>query len=158
MNKFKVFYDDQPDDGVNRLSSIIEKVGIQVIRLDGGDGFGLGVAERNRDPIAALGHIHGEKERLVAGHKAVVERIRPATLEGGRLGTEVKAVAGSGGINRRRRHRHITGRGLAAEVELERRGRRRSGRSGGSGGSGGSRRGVSGRGGGQAECKSGETG
>jgi len=39
MNKFKVFYDDQPDDGVNRLSSIIEKFGIQVIRLDGGDGF-----------------------------------------------------------------------------------------------------------------------
>ena len=39
MNKFKVYYDDQPNDGVDRLSSIIEKFGIQVFRLEGGDGF-----------------------------------------------------------------------------------------------------------------------
>jgi hypothetical protein len=39
MSKFKVFYDDQPDNGVDRLASLIEKFGIKVERLEGGDGF-----------------------------------------------------------------------------------------------------------------------
>jgi hypothetical protein len=38
--KFKIHYDDQPTDGVDRLSSILKsEFGITVTQLDGGDGF-----------------------------------------------------------------------------------------------------------------------
>jgi hypothetical protein len=38
--KFKIHYDDQPNDGVDRLASILKKeFGITVTQLDGGDGF-----------------------------------------------------------------------------------------------------------------------
>lgn len=38
--KFKVYYDDQPNDGVDRLTSILKsQFKIVVNQLDGGDGF-----------------------------------------------------------------------------------------------------------------------
>jgi hypothetical protein len=38
--KFKVYYDDQPNDGVDRLASILKsQFEIVVNQLDGGDGF-----------------------------------------------------------------------------------------------------------------------
>ena len=38
--KFKIHYDDQPNDGVDRLASILKKeFGITVNQLDGGDGY-----------------------------------------------------------------------------------------------------------------------
>ncbi len=38
-DKFKIWYDDQPNDVVNKISSCLKKFGLTIDELDGGDGF-----------------------------------------------------------------------------------------------------------------------
>ena len=59
--KFRVFYDDQPYDGVNRLASIIEDFGIQVENLDGGDGFEEFEITCNKGPVEFMNWTLGGK-------------------------------------------------------------------------------------------------
>jgi hypothetical protein len=37
--RFKIWYDDQPNDVVDRISSQLNSFGLVVVELDGGDGF-----------------------------------------------------------------------------------------------------------------------
>ena len=37
--KFKIWYDDQPNDVVDKIASQLKSYGLEVIELDGGDGF-----------------------------------------------------------------------------------------------------------------------
>jgi hypothetical protein len=37
--KFKIWYDDQPNDVVDRIESQLESYGLKIVELDGGDGF-----------------------------------------------------------------------------------------------------------------------
>jgi hypothetical protein len=37
--KFKIYYDDQPNEVVDRISSILKNFNINVEDLNGGDGF-----------------------------------------------------------------------------------------------------------------------
>jgi hypothetical protein len=39
MNKFKVYHDDQPDEIVDRIAGALSEFGIEIKRIDGGDGF-----------------------------------------------------------------------------------------------------------------------
>lgn len=37
--KFKIWYDDEPNDVVDRIGSQLESYGLKIVELDGGDGF-----------------------------------------------------------------------------------------------------------------------
>jgi hypothetical protein len=37
--KFKIWYDDQPNDVVDKIASQLKSYGLEVIELHGGDGF-----------------------------------------------------------------------------------------------------------------------
>ncbi len=37
--KFKIWYDDQPNDVVDKIASQLKSFGLEVIELDGGAGF-----------------------------------------------------------------------------------------------------------------------
>jgi hypothetical protein len=37
--KFKIWYDDQPNDVVDRIASQLKSYGLEIVELDGGDGF-----------------------------------------------------------------------------------------------------------------------
>lgn len=37
--KFKIYYDDQPNEVVDKLASQLQSFGLEIIELDGGDGF-----------------------------------------------------------------------------------------------------------------------
>lgn len=39
MATFKIWYDDQPDDIVNKINSALQEFGLTIQELDGGDGF-----------------------------------------------------------------------------------------------------------------------
>ena len=38
-NKFKIWYDDQPNEVVDKLATQLQSFGLEIIELDGGDGF-----------------------------------------------------------------------------------------------------------------------
>lgn len=38
-NKFKIWYDDQPNEVVDKLATQMKSFGLEIIELDGGDGF-----------------------------------------------------------------------------------------------------------------------
>ena len=37
--KFQIYHDDQPNDVVDKIASKLKSYGLEVIELDGGDGF-----------------------------------------------------------------------------------------------------------------------
>ena len=37
--KFKIWYDDQPNDVVDKIASQLGSFGLEIIELEGGDGF-----------------------------------------------------------------------------------------------------------------------
>ncbi len=37
--KFKIWYDDQPNDVVDKITNQLKFFGLEVVELDGGDGF-----------------------------------------------------------------------------------------------------------------------
>jgi hypothetical protein len=37
--KFKIWYDDQPNEVVDRIALQLQSFGLEIIELDGGDGF-----------------------------------------------------------------------------------------------------------------------
>ena len=37
--KFKIWYDDQSNEVVDRIASQLQSFGLEIIELDGGDGF-----------------------------------------------------------------------------------------------------------------------
>ena len=37
--KFNIWYDDQPNDVVDKIAAQLKSYGLEVIELDGGDGF-----------------------------------------------------------------------------------------------------------------------
>jgi len=37
--KFKIWYDDQANEVVDRIASQLQSFGLEIIELDGGDGF-----------------------------------------------------------------------------------------------------------------------
>lgn len=37
--KFKIWYDDQPNDVVDKIASQLKSYGLEIIELDGGDGY-----------------------------------------------------------------------------------------------------------------------
>lgn len=39
MNTFRVEHDDQPNAAVDRISSIITQFGLEIIEIEGGDGY-----------------------------------------------------------------------------------------------------------------------
>jgi len=37
--KFKIWHDDQPNEVVDKIASQLQSFGLEIIELDGGDGF-----------------------------------------------------------------------------------------------------------------------